>query len=48
MEEQIKNYYKFMIENIPQFKEFVEQHKHLSTDELMQKYNININKEQEY
>ena len=36
-----------MIENIPQFQEFIEQHKHLTTDELLIKYDIGINKEQE-
>lgn len=45
--EEIKNCYKFIIENIPQFQEFIEQHKHLTTDELAQKYNIQINKEQD-
>lgn len=36
-----------MIENIPQFKEFVEQHKHLSIEELMQKYDIDVGREHE-
>lgn len=38
--DEVKKLYNFMIEYVPQFKEFVEAHKDLSTDELMQKYNI--------
>lgn len=43
----IKNYYNYMLENIPQFQEFRKQNKELTTDELMNKFNINVNKEQD-
>jgi len=47
MDMEIESCYKFMIENFPQFQEFVKQHTHLSTDELIEKYDLKVNKEQD-
>lgn len=45
--EEIETYYNYLLTNVPQFALFINQYKHLSTDELMEEFDININKRQE-
>lgn len=42
MIENIEKYYNLMIEQIPEFAAFVQEHKYLTTEELAKMYNITI------